>query len=55
MCPSSFAMCFVFIEDKNGNYKFSEIFKFFRAIDTAGDFWYNEYGIIIMGGSKNAI
>ena len=26
-----------------------------RTIDNTGDFWYNEYGIINMGGSQNAI
>lgn len=27
----------------------------FSIIDGTGDFWYNEYGIINMGGSQNAI
>jgi len=25
------------------------------VLDGVGDFWYNKYGIIIMGGSQNAI
>jgi len=29
--------------------------KKFFVLDGVGDFWYNKYGIIIMGGSQNAI
>ena len=37
-----------------GNYFPISLIKFF-ALDDEGDFWYNRYSIINMGGAQNAI